>query len=222
MKISLPVAMVATAIALTACGGKSADSTQADAPQAAPGTSATAAPAAPTPEQRQRAEKLAQLEYATMEDAYLNDPKAQWATGATATSEFGQSQSGGASQFSRAVNIAGKPDNKVWQNDNLNLGFDSFEATFATPVHATEFRAVFQGRTAGAVSKLELKDSAGNYTTVWSGINEDPEEHRGPRTWFVRKFERTAMPVVAAKVTIANAVDSTYKKVDAVQLVGEP
>ena len=77
------------------------------------------------------------------------------------------------------------------------------------------------GDGASAVSKLELKDKSGGYVTVWSGINEDPEERRGPRTWFVRKFDKTAQEIVGVKITIANTVARGYKTIDAIQLVGE-
>jgi hypothetical protein len=56
---------------------------------------------------------------------------------------------------------------------------------------------------------------------VWSGLNEDKRDDRGPRQWFVRKFEKSAAPVSGVKITFANAVDRSYKTVDAVQLVSE-
>jgi hypothetical protein len=37
----------------------------------------------------------------------------------------------------------------------------------------------------------------------------------------VRKFDKTKTPTKAVKITIANNVQSGYKVVDAVQLVGE-
>jgi hypothetical protein len=46
-------------------------------------------------------------------------------------------------------------------------------------------------------------------------------DNRGSRTWFVRKFEKTAYPVNAVKITIANDVQRGYKVVDAVQLIGD-
>jgi hypothetical protein len=42
-----------------------------------------------------------------------------------------------------------------------------------------------------------------------------------PRTCFVRTFEKTAYPVNAVKITIANNVQRGYKVVDAVQLLGQ-
>jgi hypothetical protein len=76
-----------------------------------------------------------------MEDAYLNDPKGEWARDATATSTFGDSQASGASDSNKPKNLAGKPEGSHWTNDHQDMGFDSFEATFEKPVHATEVSA---------------------------------------------------------------------------------
>jgi hypothetical protein len=222
MKTSSPAPLLAFACVALALGGCS-KTPEGDA--SSPPTAATAAPppaATPTvPADPDLERKRAKLEYATMEDAYLNDPKAQWASAATVSSWYGQRNgSPPDDNFAGAQNLVGAPNGSQWRNDNQDLGFDHFEVTFAKPVHATEFRAVFQDG-AGAVSKVEVKDAAGTYTTVWSGLNEDPSEVRGPRTWFTRKFAKTAAPVNAVKVTLANTVAQGYKVVEAAQLVGE-
>jgi hypothetical protein len=221
------VVLVACA-AVVACHKKPDDAPTPAAIAAAPASESAATSAAgsstpaadPTPEQLERAKKQAALDYATMEDSYLNDAHGQWATEVTATSTFGDTNSGGASDVNKPKNIVGKPDGKFWTNDHQDMGFDSIEGTFEKPVHATEVRAVI-GDGAGTVSKVELRDAAGKYTTVWSGINEDKPDARGPRQWFVRKFDKSAEPVAGVKITFANAMDRVYKTVDAVQLVGE-
>jgi hypothetical protein len=70
------------------------------------------------------------------------------------------------------------------------MGFDSFEGTFEKPVHATEVRAVI-GDGVSTVSKVEPRDSEGKYATVWSGVNDDKRDDRGPCQWFVRKFDKS-------------------------------
>ena len=210
----------AVAIALASCQKKTEESPPADGGASAPPAAQSAPAAEPTEADRKRAEKQAALDYATMEDTYLNDPKGQWAQSATASSVFGETGSSGPSDVNKAQNLAGKPDGREWTNDHQDMGFDSFEATFEKPVRATEVRVVFS-KGNEAVSKVELKGADGTYTTVWSGLNEDPEDRRGSRHWFVRKFAATPNPVQAVKVTIANSVERGYKAVDAVQLVGE-
>ena len=214
--------VLAVAVALSACSKKDdADAPAADAGASAPPVAQVPAPAAePTEAERERAEKQAALDYATMEDSYLNDPNGQWAQTTVASSVFGQTGSSGPSDVNKAENMVGKPDGREWTNDNQDMGFDTLEATFAKPVHATEIRVVFSKGQA-AVSKVEVKGVDGAYTTLWSGINEDPQNDRLPRHWFVRKFAATTNPVQAVKVTIANSVERGYKVVDAVQLVGE-
>jgi hypothetical protein len=213
---------LAVVVALSACSKKTQDTPAADAGSSSPPPAAQApAPTAePTEADRKRAEKQAALDYATMEDGYLNDPKGQWAKSVAASSTFGETGSSGASSVNAPGNMAGKPDGRDWTNDNQDMGFDNIEAVFEKPVHATEVRVVFSSGQE-AVSKVELKGADGAYTTVWSGVNEDPEDTRGSRHWFVRKFAATRDPVLAVKVTIANSVERGYKVVDAVQLVGE-
>ncbi|HTU66197.1 MAG TPA: hypothetical protein VMF52_09615 [Steroidobacteraceae bacterium] len=209
------------ALVLSACQKKTEEAPAADAASAPAPTAAAPAPAAePTDEERARAKKQAALDYATMEDSYLNDPKGQWAKDGTASSTFGETSANGASDSNKPKNLVGKPDGRQWTNDHQDMGFDTLEVSFEKPVHATEVRAVFDAGVE-AVSKLEVKGADGTYTTVWSGLNEEPEDQRGPRSWFVRKFEKTATPVQGVKITIANNIDNGYKVVDAVQLVGE-
>ena len=178
-------------------------------------------PADMSAEERERAEKQGKLDYATMEDQYLNDPKGQWASAATASSTFGQG-SGNISDSNRPQNVVGSVDGKRWTNDQQDVGFDWLEVTFARPVNATELRVVFEDdQGVEAVSKVELQDTAGAWHTVWSGLSDVKGDERGARTWFVRKFDKTAYQAKAAKITIANNVQNSYKVIDAVQLVGE-
>ncbi len=46
-------------------------------------------------------------------------------------------------------------------------------------------------------------------------------DRRGPRTWFVRQFERTPNKVQGVKLLFLNEANSEPKEVDAVQLVGQ-
>jgi len=216
----LILAMIA---ALAACQKKSGEAPPADTGSSAAPSAQAPAPAQsaePTQADRERAQKQAALDYATMEDSYLNDPKGQWAKEATASSVFGETGSSGASDVNKPQNMVGKPDGRQWTNDHQDMGFDSFEAAFEKPVHGTEIRVVFNAGSE-AVSKVEVKGVDGAYTTVWSGLNEDAADSRGPRHWFVRKFNATSNPIQSVKVTIANTVERGYKVVDAVQLVGE-
>lgn len=229
-----PIAPIVLCALLVACGKPAAnpdgdtaapaaaETPAASAPEAAapaPASEPSAQPASesspePTEEQRELAEKQAKLDYSIMENRYLNDPRGQWASAATASSTFGSSYT--------ASQMQGVVDGENWKNNNQTLGFDSAELSFDKAVAATEVRLVMPyGHGVEAITQLDLRDPDGNWHTVWSGISEIKRDERGPRTWFVRQFEKTAYPVNAVKITIANNLDANYKDIDAVQLIGD-
>lgn len=221
---TLPRTLVTAAclLALAACNKKPAEAPAAPAPAAAPATAAPEAPAEPSDEQRRAAQQQARLDYATMEDGYLNDAKAQWAASARASSSFGEKEPKADPQESRAWRATGRPDGNTWSQAEQDIGMDWLELGFATPVQATAVRAVFTGTDAvQAITKVELIDESGAAHAVWSGLSADKPDPRGERTWLVKTFAKTAGKVKAVKLTFANNVSSGYKEVDAVQLVGE-
>jgi hypothetical protein len=196
----------------------------ATAPAAPTTTAPTTAPepAEQTAQQREAAEKKAKLEYATMEDGFLNDPKAQWASSARASSSFNEKQPPEDVKASRAWRATGRTDGNTWSQAEQDIGMDWLEVGFDKPVQATAVRAVFTGSDAvQAITKVELIDEAGAAQTVWSGLSEDKQDKRGERTWLVKTFPKTAGKIKSVKLTFANNVSSGYKEVDAVQLVGE-
>jgi hypothetical protein len=221
MQKTLLPALIFVALTTAACGKKSE---QASPDVAAPAPAESAAPVtAPEPTQMdgERAKKQALMDYATMEDQYINDASAQWAASAKASSTYGDDD-GEPSRSNVASNVVGAVDGETWTNNRQDVGMDWLEASFARPVAATEVRVVFQGGDGvEAVSKIELQDADGKWHAVWSGLSDIKKDERGSRTWFVRTFEKTAYPTAAVKITIANNVQRGYKVVDAVQLVGE-
>jgi hypothetical protein len=230
MKHLTAIALALSSVLLASCGKKPAETPLAN-PAAAPTAAAKPAPApqpvpvAPadlTDAQKEQAKKQALMDYATMEDKYINDPRALWASGAKASSTFGDEAGKTPSPGNHADNLTGPVDSKTWTNNHQDIGFDWIELTYAKPVSATEVRVVFRGgKGVEAVNKVELQDTDGKWNTVWSGLSDVKEDRRGSRTWFVRSFDKTAYKAKAVKVTIANNVQNGYKEVDAVQLVGD-
>jgi hypothetical protein len=226
MKRQVTIALLMSTLILTACHKKDK---QEEAPAAAPAPAAASAPtapppvaAAPTADQEELTRKQALLDYGTMEDKYLNDPKGQWAATAKASSTFGDDDGKEPSTVNMAKNAAGASDSNDWTNNNQDKGFDWLELSYAKPVNATEVRVIIPGGDGvEAINKLELQDTDGKWNTVWSGISDVKQDKRGNRTWFVRTFDKTAYKVKGVKITIANNIQHGYKKVDAVQLVGE-
>lgn len=216
-------ALILAPLVLVACHKKEPAAAPAPVVVAAPAPAPAAAPAPEpaeeTPEQRALANKQKALQYGQMEDQYINDPQAQWASTAKASSTFGDPSP---NQHNVASNATGKLDGNEWTNNNTDIGFDWLELGFAKPVAATEVRAVItSGDEVAAMNKVELQDTEGKWHTVWEGISDVKPDERGPRTWFVKSFPKTAYKVQAVKYTIANNVEHGYKNIDAVQLVGE-
>jgi hypothetical protein len=219
MKSLSRTALLLAPLLLLACGKKAPDTA---APATLPAPVAAQAPANPaelSDEQRALADKQKALDYATMEDRYINDARAQWASTATASSTFGDPEP---ADSNLAKNITGKVDGNDWSNNNQSIGFDTIELGYDKPVAATEVRLVITGgEGAETISKVELQDTEGKWNTVWSGISDVQHDERGPRTWFVRTFDKTPYKVKAVKYTLANNLYHGYKNADAAQLVGD-
>lgn len=229
MKKVSSLVLLMICVAVSACHKKTEEAS-ASAAASAPASASVAATPAPvvssapvelTPEQEAMQKKKSLLEYGMMEDQYLNDAKGQWAASAKASSTFGDDRNN-VSSVNQGSNVTGAPDGKTWSNNQQDMGFDWLELSYAKPTNITEVRAVFLGKHATeSISKLELQDTDGKWNTVWSGISEQKEDRRGERTWFVKKFEKTAYKVKAVKLTFANNLSHGYKEVEAVQIVGE-
>lgn len=221
-----------TLVAVSACK-KHDDAPTVDTaaqPAAAPATppvTVQAAPPGPPPTAEAGtgpadADAQAKLAYSEMEDRYINDAHGQWASSAKASSSFGDADK--APPESTASNTPSKttgvPDGETWTNNRQNMGFDWIEAHFDKPVSANTVRVAFE-RGIKTVHQIDLIDTAGASHTVWTGLSDAQDETRGPRSWFVRSFDTTPYKVQAVKVTIANAVESGYKEIDAIQLIGD-
>jgi hypothetical protein len=226
MKKSLLLTVLLSAVAVVGCKkaeNKTPDTTSDSTKVEQTTTVATETkPAELTEAQKELAEKQKLMDYATMEDTYMNDPKAQWASTATASSTFGDEDGKTPSDSNLAKNVTGKVDGETWNNNNQDIGFDWIELGYEKPVAATEVRLVMpNGNAPESISKVELQDTEGKWNTVWSGISDTKNDDRGRRTWFVKTFPKTAYQVKAVKYTLANNLIHGYKQVDAAQLVGE-
>jgi hypothetical protein len=215
----LPVALLSACNKAPEATAPPADTAELAAPAPAatpaptPAPASAAEPAELTEAQKEMAHKQGQLDYATMEDGFITDPLAQWASGGTATTTY-------ASYV--AANATGKVDGEYWASNGGDVGFDSIELTFAKPVSATQVRAAFdQGSGIGRVVKVELQDVDGKWNVVWSGISDVERDNRGRRTWFVRTFPATEYKAKGAKFTLMNTSGGSRAELDAAQLVGQ-
>ncbi len=140
----------------------------------------------------------------------------QWAVGAVASSEY-------SSPDYSAEQATGAPDTPecgdietAWASEDSD-GVDWLEVRFATAVVPTEIN-IYETHSPGFITKVEVRDEAGLYHTVWEGMPREVEEC--PRVF--------AVPVggVGARVhTVRISLDQTdgyWNEIDAVELVGQP
>ncbi|TZF83507.1 hypothetical protein [Cognatilysobacter lacus] len=227
MHKGIATASLITLVALAGCKKHEAANADTGAQTPAPAATPAPTPAATPPADAQpstpTSEAQGKLDFATMEDGYMNDPDAQWATSAKASSQFGDADKlpPDSHDSSTAWQATGSVNGNGWTNNRQDIGFDWIQLDYDRPVSATAVRAVFDETAVAAINKVELIGVDGAAHTVWSGISDTKPETRGQRTWFVRKFDATPYPVKSVKLTFANNVARGYKAVDAVQLVGK-
>lgn len=234
MKYGFFVLAVVAALALGACKKHGDEPVAADTADSSTASEAAAAPAQPavapseasepTEEERARAEQQAKLDYATMEDGYLNDANGHWAASASASSSFGSANEAepDAHVSNTPWQATGAPNGDTWTNNSQNVGFDWIQLKYANAVKPAEVRAVLNGSNAPpSITRIELIDTTGKSHVIWSGLSDSKRDERGQRTWFVRKVENPGYTTDTVKLTFANNVSSGYKEVDAVQLVAQ-
>lgn len=228
MKNKLKVFCFVLAFALSGTGCKKDNAAQeSPKPAAAPAaatpatTSAASAPAQAADAGAQAAETTAKLDgvaWALKQDEIKNDPKGQWAIGATASSTYNDAQGTAgwsANQATGAPNVDKYGDDgKAWTSKTPDGGIEWLDLTYPRPVHAEEVR-VRESCGSGAVIKVEIFDEQGGAHTVWAG--NDPTKDLN---YLMVKFPKTSYKTARVKITLATNVVPGWNEIDAVQLVG--
>lgn len=145
----------------------------------------------------------------------LADENGQWATTATATSEYG-ADSWAAKQATGKPNVDVFGDNSsAWAPLEKNKGAETLELSYAKAVYALGVR-VHETYGVGTITKVELKDAKGAYHTIWEGT--DPLTDIG---YLQAPVEKTDYWVNGVKLTFDTTKSANeWAEVDAVQLVG--
>jgi hypothetical protein len=130
----------------------------------------------------------------------------QWATAATASSPI--------DDINFAARLAtGAPDGHAW------AGYSEWlELTYTTPVQPTMIR-VYEIGTLGCIVKVEVKDAAGQYTTIYAAQVTFPE-YESPRTLEIPVVG--GVRILAVRISLDNYAHEDWSLIDAVQLVGRP
>jgi hypothetical protein len=140
---------------------------------------------------------------------------AQWANGATASTEYTSSE-WSAFQATGAPNADGCTDDaRAWANLERD-GVDWLELMYAQPVHPSEIR-IYENWGAGSIVKVEVKDVSGEYHTVYTAQPVGPETC--PRMLTIPVTGVMAM-VSTVRVTVDQRFISEWNEIDAVRLAG--
>ena len=139
------------------------------------------------------------------------DPAAllQWASVATASSEWDPFEW-------NAGQATGAPDANRWSS--LAPGtVEWLELSYTTPVQPTVIRVV-EIWSPGSIVKVDVKDVAGQFTTVYTALVTTAAS---PRTLEIQVAGVMAK-VVAVRITVDQSAHGDWDVIDAVQLIGHP
>ena len=142
-------------------------------------------------------------------------PVAQWAIGATASTEYTAAE-WSATQATGAPNVtACEDDGKAWASLSPD-GVDWLELTYPEPVRPSEIR-IHETYAVGSIVKVEVKDGSGGYQTVYTALPSVP-----PSCSRILTISVTGVTakVSAVRVTVDQRVRLDWNEIDAVQLIG--
>jgi hypothetical protein len=140
----------------------------------------------------------------------------QWAMRATASSEWSETD-WSANQATGQPNVAGCADDaRAWASLESN-GVDWLELEYNESVRPTEIR-VHETFAPSAIVKVEVKDGAGTYHTVYTA---SPGSQSCPRVLTIPVTGISAM-VKVVRVSLDQRTMDYWNEIDAVKLIGVP
>ena len=140
----------------------------------------------------------------------------QWATGAQASSEYGNSD-WSAAQATGAPNTEAAGDCvTAWASTETDGGDEWLELTYDRPVNPTAVR-IRETFNPGAVTKVEAQDGGGTWHTVWAG-KDGTKDCPG---WLTVTLEVPEWTTRKIKLTLDSAAVPGWNEIDAVELIGE-
>jgi hypothetical protein len=155
-------------------------------------------------------------------EAQVVDPNffgAQWATGATASSEYGK-EDYSALQATGASNTPTAGDTPTaWASASADDGEQTLDLTYEVPVKPSAV-LVYESYNPGAITKIEAYDKENdNWVSIYEG-------EAGPIEDTYRVFSPELTPTDFATNEIRLTLDTTavegYNEIDAVELYGRP
>ena len=144
-------------------------------------------------------------------------PIRQWASSAVASSEYGSSNWNAAQATGAPNTLECGDDVTAWASSSYT-GYDWIEVSFATPVVPTQIN-IHESYTPGQIVKVEVRDTGGNYQTVWQGAGGAVSAC--PRV-FTIDVTSVTVKVSAVRITVDQSILGNWDEIDAVELVGTP
>lgn len=139
----------------------------------------------------------------------------QWATGATASTEYGQS-SWAALQATGEPNTPRAGDcSTAWASQAPDGDTEWLALTFDIPVMPALIR-VHETYNAGAITKVEAKDATGAWRILWEGPARACETPR----WFEVAVPKGKWTTREIRLTLDSDAVPGWNEIDAVELVG--
>ena len=139
----------------------------------------------------------------------------QWASGATASTQFSNPQ-WAATQATGPPNTPEAGDRSTaWASAEQDAESEWLALTYAAPVVPMAIR-VHETYNPGAITKVELRDAAGTWRTVWEG---PPQPADAPR-WFEVRVAADTWTTKEIRLTLDSDAVAGWNEIDAVELVG--
>lgn len=169
----------------------------------------------------------------TVNGAYLSEPAnyvllarvesagdigAQWATDATASSQYGE-DSYSAKQATGEPNVEAAADNPLaWASMDPDGGEETIELIFDHPVRPTGVN-IYESFNPGAITRVEAQDlDSEAWETLWEGDSATDELMQV----FSPSFDEPSFHTQRIRLTLDTSVVPGWNEIDAVQLLGAP
>jgi hypothetical protein len=138
----------------------------------------------------------------------------QWASSASASSEYGVS-GWIATQATGAPDTTACGDNpSAWASSSTNT-VEWIQLGYTTPVYVTQV-VIYITYNPSYITKVELVDTNGGYHTAYTA---QPKQMDCP-TKMIISFPRTSYLVSGVKITVDQTTLNSWSEIDAVQLTG--
>ncbi len=145
-------------------------------------------------------------------------PIRQWASSASASSEYGTSDWSAKQAAGEPNTTACGDQTTAWASTYYGAGVEWLEVGFATPVVPTQIN-IHESNAPGSITKVEVIDTNSTFHTVWEGTPSSVSQC--PRVFTVN-VSNNDFKVNAVIISLDQSILADWDEIDAVELVGTP